>query len=110
MAGVLLACLAVLVGATVQSAAGFSLALIAGPALVAVLAPTEAVTTLIVLATTTTLLLLLVGRGSRTAIRWADVRVVVLAAVPGVLAGVLVLEVVSKPALQLAVEIGRAHV
>ena len=77
----LLACLAVLVGATVQSAAGFGLALIAGPALVAVLAPTEAVTTLIVLATTTTLLLLLVRRGSRPVIRWTDVRVVVLAAV-----------------------------
>jgi uncharacterized protein len=106
MAGVLLACLAVLVGATVQSAAGFGLALIAGPALVAVLAPTEAVTTLIVLATTTTLLLLLVRRGSRPVIRWADVRVVVLAAVPGVLAGVLVLAVVSKPALQLAVGVG----
>jgi uncharacterized protein len=106
MAGVLLACLAVLVGATVQAAAGFGLALIAGPALVAVLAPTEAVTTLIVLATTTTLLLLLVRRGSRPAVRWADVRVVVLAAVPGVLAGVLVLAVVSKPALQLAVGVG----
>src|SRR3712207_4712093 len=106
MAGVLLACLAVLVGATVQAAAGFGLALIAGPALVAVLAPTEAVTTLIVLATTTTLLLLLVRRGSRPAIRWADVRVVVLAAVPGVVAGVLVLAVVSKPALQLAVGVG----
>ena len=102
----LLASLAVLVGATVQAAAGFGLALIAGPALVAVLAPTEAVTTLMVLATTTTLLLLLVRRGSRPAVRWTDVRVVTLAAVPGIVAGVLVLAVVSKTALQLAVGVG----
>lgn len=102
----LLACLAVLAGATVQAAAGFGLALIAGPALVAVLDPTEAVTTLMVLATTTTLLLLLVRRGPRPAVRWTDVRVVTLAAVPGVLAGVLVLAVVSKSALQLAVGVG----
>ena len=102
----LLACLAVLVGATVQSAAGFGMALIAGPALVAVLAPAEAVTTIMVLATTTTLFLLLVRRGSRPVVRWADVRVVALAAVPGLLVGVLVLAAVSKPALQLAVGVG----
>ncbi len=102
----LLACLAVLVGATVQAAAGFGLALIAGPALVAVLDPTEAVTTLMVLATATTLLLLLVRRGPRPAVRWTDVRVVTLAAVPGVLAGALVLAVVSKSSLQLAVGVG----
>ncbi|MGR6966642.1 TSUP family transporter [Geodermatophilus sp. URMC 61] len=102
----LLAYLAVLAGATVQAAAGFGMALIAGPALVAVLAPVEAVTTMLVLATTTTLLLLLVRPGSRPAVRWADVRVVVPAAVPGVLAGVLVLAVVSKAALQLAVGVG----
>src|SRR3712207_9096044 len=75
---------------------GFGLALIAGPAIVAVLAPTEAVTTLMVLATVTTLLLLLVRRGSRPAVRWADVRVVTLAAVPGIVAGVLGLAVGSK--------------
>src|SRR3712207_3729261 len=85
---------------------GFGLALIAGPAIVALLAPTEAVTTLMVLATVTTLLLLLVRRGSRPAVRWADVRVVSLAAVPGIVAGVLVLAVVSKAALQLAVGVG----
>ncbi|MGY1683593.1 TSUP family transporter [Geodermatophilus sp. SYSU D01176] len=102
----LLASLAVLAGATVQAAAGFGLALIAGPAIVAVLEPTEAVTTLMVLATATTLLLLLVRRGPRPAVRWADVRVVTLAAVPGVVAGVLVLAVVSKSALQLAVGVG----
>jgi uncharacterized protein len=106
MTGLLLASLAVLAGATVQASAGFGLALIAGPALVAVLDPTEAVTTLMVLATTTTLLLLLVRRGGRPVVRWADVRVLVPAAVPGVLAGVLVLAVVSKPALQLAVGVG----
>ena len=106
MSGLILASLAVLVGATVQAAAGFGLALIAGPALVAVLDPTEAVTTLMVLATTTTLLLLLVRRGPRPAVRWADVRVVTLAAVPGVLTGVLVLAVVSKTVLQLAVGVG----
>jgi hypothetical protein len=103
---VLLACLAVLAGATVQAAAGFGLALIAGPAIVALLAPTEAVTTLMVLATVTTLLLLLVRRGSRPAVRWADVRVVTLAAIPGIVAGVLVLAVVSKAALQFAVGVG----
>ena len=106
MSGLILASLAVLAGATVQAAAGFGLALIAGPALVAVLDPTQAVTTLMVLATTTTLLLLLVRRGPRPAVRWADVRAVTLAAVPGVLGGVLVLAVISKAALQLAVGVG----
>ncbi|MDP9429979.1 MAG: TSUP family transporter [Actinomycetota bacterium] len=101
-----LASLAVLVGATVQASAGFGLALIAGPALVAVLAPTEAVTTLLVLSTVTTALLLVVRRGPRPAVRWADVRAVTLAAVPGVLVGVLVLAAVSKAGLQLVVGVG----
>lgn len=106
MAGVLLASLAVLVGATVQAATGFGLALIAGPALVAVLAPTEAVTTLLVLSTMTNLLLLLFRGSNQAEVRWADVRAVTLAGVPGVVAGVLILAVVSKASLQVAVGVG----
>lgn len=98
----LLASLAVLVGATVQAAAGFGLALIAGPAVVAVLDPTQAVATLMVLTATTTVLLLGVRRGPR-AVRWADARSVTLAAVPGLAAGTLVLVVVGTSALQIAV-------
>ena len=102
----LLASLAVLVGATVQAATGSGLALIAGPALVAVLDPAPAVTTLLVLATTTNALLLLFRRSGGREVRWADVRALTLAAVPGVVAGVVVLAVLSKQWLQLAVGVG----
>jgi uncharacterized membrane protein YfcA len=103
---VLLAAVAVLVGATVQAATGSGLAQIAGPALVAVLAPAEAVSTLIVLATVTTLLLLLVRRRAQRAVRWADARALLLAGLPGVAAGVLVLAVVARPVLQVVVGLG----
>ena len=106
MLSAVVAALAVLVGATVQATTGFGLALIAGPALVAVLEPAEAVSALLVLATVTNALLLVVRTGGRPAVRWSDVRAVTVAAAPGLAAGVLLLSVASKAALQLAVGIG----
>jgi uncharacterized membrane protein YfcA len=90
--------LAVLVGAAVQSATGFGFALISGPALFALLEPAEAVTALLVLGVAVNLLVL-VGGGGGT-VRWPDAGRVVLAAVPGLVGGALLLGVVPKPVLQ----------
>ena len=90
---------AVLVGAAVQSSTGFGFALISGPALFALLQPAEAVTALLVLGVAVNLLVLL-GRGAGGSVRGSDVVRVVLAAVPGLVGGALLLGVVPKPVLQ----------
>ena len=89
---------AVLVGAAVQSSTGFGFALISGPALFALLQPAEAVTALLVLGVAVNLLVLLT-RGAGGSVR-SDVARVVLAAVPGLVGGALLLGVVPKPVLQ----------
>jgi uncharacterized membrane protein YfcA len=91
--------LAVLLGAAVQSATGFGFALISGPALVALLEPAQAVTALLVLGVVVNLLVL-VGRRTEGAVRWPDVARVVVAALPGLAGGALLLGVVAKPVLQ----------
>jgi uncharacterized membrane protein YfcA len=98
--------LAVLVGAAVQSATGFGFALISGPALFALLQPAEAVTALLVLGVAVNLLVLLAGRSGGGVVRWGDVGRVVLAAVPGLVGGALLLGVVPKPVLQGVVGVG----
>lgn len=98
-----LAALATLVGASVASATGFGFALILSPAMFAVLEPEEAVTTLLVLGLVLNLLMLF-GRGGRAgAIRWRAVSPLLVAAVPGLGVGVLLLALMSKPMLQIAV-------
>lgn len=97
--------LAVLVGAAVQSATGFGFALIAGPALFAVLEPAEAVTALLVVGVVLNLLVV-AGRGAGGSVRWPDVARVVVAAVPGLVAGALLLGVVPKQVLQAVVGVG----
>ena len=98
-----LAALATLVGASVASATGFGFALILSPAMFAVLEPEEAVTTLLVLGLVLNLLMLF-GRGGRPgAIRWRAVWPLLLAAIPGLGVGVLLLAAMSKPTLQIAV-------
>jgi uncharacterized membrane protein YfcA len=97
--------LVVLVGAAVQSATGFGFALISGPALFALLDPAEAVTALLVLGVAVNLLVL-AGRGAGGAVRWPDVGRVVLAALPGLVGGALLLGVVPKPVLQGVVGVG----
>lgn len=99
----ILAAAATLIGASVQSATGFGFALILSPAILALLEPYEAVTALLVLGFALNLLLLFGAGGEPAAIRWRAVGPMLLAALPGLGAGLLLLAVVSKPALQLAV-------
>jgi uncharacterized membrane protein YfcA len=98
---VLLAAAAVLVGAATQSATGFGFALVAGPALFAVLDPAEAVAALAVLGVVLSLLVL--ADGGPDLVRWRALLPLLLAAVPGLALGVLVLDLLSKAALQLGV-------
>jgi uncharacterized protein len=95
-----LAAAAALAGATVQSATGFGFALIAGPALFAVLSPYEAVTALLLLGLLLNVLVLL-DRAGRA--RWRTIAPMLGFALPGLAAGAAVLSALPKPALQIAV-------
>jgi len=98
-----LAAVATLVGASVASATGFGFALILSPAMFAALEPEEAVTTLLVLGLALNLLMLF-GRGGRPdAIRWRAISPMLVAALPGLGTGVLLLALMSKPVLQIGV-------
>lgn len=99
----LLAAAATLLGASVQSATGFGFALILSPAMLAMLEPHEAVTALLLLGFALNLLLLFGDGGRPEAVRWRAVGPMLLAALPGLGAGLLVLAVISKPALQVVV-------
>lgn len=101
-----LAAVATLVGASVASATGFGFALVLSPAMFAVLEPEEAVTTLLVLGLALNLLMLFGKGGHPGAIRWRAVSPMLLAALPGLGAGVLLLALMSKPVLQIAVGVG----
>jgi uncharacterized protein len=94
-----LAATAALVGAFVQSASGFGFALLLSPVLFAVVEPVEAIGALLVLGLALNLLVL--REGGRV-----DVRALVpllVAALPGLVLGTLLLSELSKSALQVAV-------
>ncbi len=99
----LLAAVATLVGAWVASATGFGFALILSPAVFAILEPEEAVTTLLVLGLALNVLMLFGRGGQPSAIRWRWVSPLLLAALPGLGVGVLLLALMSKPVLQITV-------
>jgi uncharacterized membrane protein YfcA len=100
---VVLVAIATFLGASMASATGFGFALVLSPAMFAVLEPHEAVTTLLVLGLALNLLMLF-GSGSRPeAIRWRAVSPLLAAALPGLGAGLLLLALMSKSALQIAV-------
>jgi uncharacterized membrane protein YfcA len=99
---VILAVLAVLAGAFVQSATGFGFALVASPALLAVLEPRAAVLAILALGALLNVLLLF-GERRRREVRGGEVARLLAGAAPGVAAGLLVLEALAKPALQLLV-------
>ena len=99
----LLAAAATLLGASVQSATGFGFALILSPAMLALLEPHEAVTALLLLGFALNLLLLFGAGSEPSAVRWRAVGPMLLAALPGLAVGLLVLAVISKPALQVVV-------
>jgi uncharacterized membrane protein YfcA len=96
-----LAAAAAFAGASVQSATGFGFALILGPALFAVLGPEQAVSALLVLGLALNVLVLSDSRRAR--VRWRALVPALLAAVPGLVAGALILTALPKPVLQATV-------
>ena len=97
-----LAAAAAFAGASVQSATGFGFALVLSPALFALLDPFEAVSALAVLGLVLNLLVLGDGGGLRL-VRRRVLPLLLAGALPGLAAGVVVLSLLPKPALQIAV-------
>jgi uncharacterized protein len=97
-----LAAAAALVGAVIQSATGFGFALVLSPALFAAVDPVEAVTSLLVLGLALNALVLF-ERGRPEHVDWRALAPMLLAAIPGLAAGVVALTLLSKGALQVAV-------
>jgi len=98
---IFLAGVAALLGALVQSATGFGFALVLSPALFAVLDPYEAVTTMLLLGPPLNVLVLL--DSGRHEVQLGLLAPMLAAALPGLALGVLALEALSKPVLQVAV-------
>jgi uncharacterized protein len=98
---IVLAGAAALAGAFVQSATGFGFALVLSPALFAVLDPYEAITTMLLLGPPLNALVL--HDSDRGDARVRMLVPVLVAAVPGLALGVVALELLSKPVLQVAV-------
>jgi len=94
-----LAALAALVGAAVQSATGFGFALVLSPALFAVMEPAEAVTVLLALGAALNTLVLL----ERHDARWSRLPPLILPALPGLALGAVVLAALSREPLQIGV-------
>jgi uncharacterized protein len=102
-----LAAAAAFTGASVQSATGFGFALVLSPALFAVLEPLEAVWALLALGLVLNVLVLRdTRRGTGGRVRWDALRPALIAAVPGLALGALMLALAPKPALQVVVGVG----
>jgi uncharacterized protein len=99
---IVIAACAAFAGAFVQSATGFGFALVLSPALFAVLEPVEAVTALLALGFVLNLLVFF-EHGHPGAVDWRSILPMLLAAVPGLVVGFVVLDALSKQALQVAV-------
>jgi uncharacterized protein len=97
-----LAAVAAFAGAAVQSASGFGFALVLSPALFAALDPVEAVTALLVLGLALNVLVLFES-GRPRHVDWRALAPMLLAALPGLAAGVVALTQLSKATLQVAV-------
>jgi len=98
----LLAALAALLGAATQATTGFGFALVLSPVLFAVIEPEEAVTTLLVLSLALNVLVL-AERRDRGEVRWRRLTPMLVAALPGLLLGVVILSTLSKQVLQIGV-------
>jgi uncharacterized protein len=99
---VLALALVAILGSAAQSATGFGVALPLAPVAFAVLAPADAVLA-VVTAGVMHNLLVLATRHRRLAVRRGDSAILVAAALPGLVAGAVIVSRVSKPPLQLAV-------
>jgi uncharacterized membrane protein YfcA len=100
--GLLFACGALLVAATIQSATGFGFALVAGPALYAVATPTSAVALVLVIGQVVNVLVLF-GERRRPVVDWTAVRPALAAAVPGLPIGALIITIIPATAMRIAV-------
>lgn len=98
----LLAAATVLAGAFIQSATGFGFALVAGPALFAALAPSDAVSGVLVLGAWLNVLLLF-GERRRPSVRAGDLVRLVVGSLPGLGVGLVLLAALPKPGLQVMV-------
>ena len=99
---VLLAVVAVLLGATLQAATGFGFALVAAPLLAAMLGPRSAISAIVVLAVVITVLMLVAER-RRPQVEAREAIALVAWATPGLLAGAIVLRLVPERALEVLV-------
>jgi uncharacterized protein len=97
-----LAAVAAFVGAFVQSTTGFGFALVLSPVLFAVMEPVEAVMTLILLGLALSVLVLF-ERGRPEHVDWRPLVPMLLAALPGLAVGTVLLAQLSKQALQVIV-------
>ena len=96
--------LTTLAASALQSATGFGFALLLSPVLFAIYEPAHALGTVLLLGAALNLLMLYGERRARE-IRWEDVLILVVGAIPGLAAGVLILDALSKPTLQIVVGI-----
>lgn len=96
-----MAAFATLLGASAQGATGMGFSLVVSPVLLAVMPAAAAITTLLVLTTVLNSLMLVTGRARH--VRWPDMVHLLIGAVPGLIAGAVILKVVPKPLLQILV-------
>ena len=102
---VALVAVATLAGATLQSATGFGFALLLGPAAFAVFEPGDAIFVLLTSGALLSFLILFTERRQRET-RPRDLRLVLLASVPGMFAGVFILAALETEPLQVLVGLG----
>ena len=96
------AAVAALLGAFVSSASGFGFALVLSPVLFTVVEPVEAIYILLVLSLVLNVLVLFEG-GLPLHVNWRRLTPLLLAALPGLVAGAALLVVLDKETLQVAV-------
>ena len=99
---VAVAVVALLLAVVLQAATGFGFALLAGPSLYAVMAPSHAVALLLILGLCVNVLVL--GAERRTlAVDWAGLRPAMLAALPGLPIGAVLVRTLPADALRVAI-------
>jgi uncharacterized membrane protein YfcA len=94
--------LTALTAAVIQAMTGLGFALVLSPVMFALLSPSGAIVAVTLLGLELNLLVLL-GERRRPVVPWRDIVPVVLAAVPGTVCGVLLLQALPKPVLQVGV-------
>ena len=93
---------ALLLAVVLQAATGFGFALLAGPSLYAVMAPSHAVALLLILGLCVNVLVL-AGERRTLAVDWAGLRPAMLAALPGLPIGAVLVRVLPADALRVAI-------